>query len=207
MKSLIIIVITFLGTVLAKAQGTAPEALKQEMQKLAFMAGNSLVHSPTGLIHLFSAILALITGTIVLFSTKGTRSHRSTGYGYIASMLILNGTAFGLYRLFGRFGPFHVAALVSMLTLLMGILPLINRQSSGRWLVRHLTWMYYSVIGLYAAFASEIIVRIPGLPFAVMVVTASVTVTGVGVFIFIKNHQSWIKNIHTQKLHSHEQQR
>ncbi|QOI98335.1 MAG: DUF2306 domain-containing protein [Flammeovirgaceae bacterium] len=168
---------------------------------------NSLVHSPTGLIHLFSAIMALITGTVVLFSTKGTRSHRITGYWYVASMLILNGTAFGLYQLFGRFGPFHVAALVSMLTLLMGILPLINRQPSGKWLMRHLTWMYYSVIGLYAAFASEIIVRIPGLPFAAMVVTASVTITAVGIFIFIKNHRSWIKNIHTHKPHSYEQHR
>ncbi|MCK6617414.1 MAG: DUF1579 domain-containing protein [Cyclobacteriaceae bacterium] len=39
MKSLIIIVITFLGNVLAQAQGTAPESLKQEMQKLDYMAG------------------------------------------------------------------------------------------------------------------------------------------------------------------------
>lgn len=165
---------------------------------------NSLVHSTTGLIHLISALVALITGTIILLNTKGTRFHRKTGYGYIVSMLILNGTAFGLYRLFGRFGPFHVAALVSLITLLLGILPLINRQSSSKWLFRHLTWMYYSVIGLYAAFASEIIVRIPGLPFTAMVITASVTVTGIGIFIFIKNHQSWIKNIRTHKTISHE---
>lgn len=168
---------------------------------------NSLVHSLTGLIHLISAIMALITGTIVLFSTKGTRSHRITGYWYIVSMLILNGTAFGLFQLFGRFGPFHVAALVSLFSLLMGVLPLLNRQASNKWLFRHLTWMYYSVIGLYAAFASEIIVRIPGLPFTAMVVTVSITVTGVGIFIFIKNHQSWIKNIHKHKPYSHEQQR
>lgn len=167
---------------------------------------NSLVHSTTGIIQLISALVALTAGTIVLFSAKGTKFHRKTGYWYIASMLILNGTAFGLYQLFGRFGPFHVAALVSMFTLLMGILPLINRQSSGKWLFRHLTWMYYSVIGLYAAFASEIMVRIPGLPFAAMVVTASVTVTAIGIFIFIKNHQSWINNLGTHKPFSNEQQ-
>ena len=39
MKSLIIIALTMLGLVCAKAQGTAPESLKQEMQKLAYMAG------------------------------------------------------------------------------------------------------------------------------------------------------------------------
>lgn len=39
MKSLLITAITFLGLVFAQAQGTAPESLKQEMQKLAYMAG------------------------------------------------------------------------------------------------------------------------------------------------------------------------
>ncbi|QOI98334.1 MAG: hypothetical protein HRU69_12910 [Flammeovirgaceae bacterium] len=52
MKSLIIIAITFLGTLLAKAQGTAPEGLKQEMQKLAFMAGKwrgvAAIRQPNG---------------------------------------------------------------------------------------------------------------------------------------------------------------
>ncbi|MBX2962732.1 MAG: DUF1579 family protein [Cyclobacteriaceae bacterium] len=39
MKSLLITAITLLGLVFAQAQGTAPESLKQEMQKLAYMAG------------------------------------------------------------------------------------------------------------------------------------------------------------------------
>jgi uncharacterized membrane protein len=166
---------------------------------------NAIVHSPTGLIHLMSALVALTTGTLVLFSKKGTPFHRKTGHWYIVSMLVLNGTAFGLYRLFGRFGPFHVAALVSSVTLIIGILPLINRKPGGNWLFRHMIGMYYSVIGLYAAFASEIIVRIPGLPFATMVIAASVTVTAAGIFIFIKNHQSWIKKTDTpNKTISHE---
>lgn len=39
MKSLFIITISFFGFMLAHAQGTAPESLKQEMQKLSYMAG------------------------------------------------------------------------------------------------------------------------------------------------------------------------
>lgn len=39
MKSLIIVALTLLGLVCAKAQGAAPESLKQEIQKLSYMAG------------------------------------------------------------------------------------------------------------------------------------------------------------------------
>lgn len=39
MKSLIITALAILGLMSAQAQGTAPESLKQEMQKLSYMAG------------------------------------------------------------------------------------------------------------------------------------------------------------------------
>ncbi|HPW62954.1 MAG TPA: hypothetical protein PLJ13_11710, partial [Cyclobacteriaceae bacterium] len=63
---------------------------------------NSLIHSPTGLIHLVASMISLISGTLVLVLTKGTRIHKSIGYIYCLFMLIVNGTAFGLYHLYGR---------------------------------------------------------------------------------------------------------
>lgn len=39
MKTMLIILLTFVGLRLASAQGTAPEILKSEMQKLAYMVG------------------------------------------------------------------------------------------------------------------------------------------------------------------------
>jgi uncharacterized membrane protein len=163
---------------------------------------DSIIHSITGLIHLLSCLLALVAGTCILILSKGSVIHKRIGYVYSLSMIIVNGTAFGLYHLFGRFGPFHIAALISVATLVAGMVPVMFRTKS--WLSLHLSFMYYSVIGLYAAFASEIIVRIPGIPFgpAVGMATALVMITANLLFrsLSIKwtnqfsNHQS-IKNI------------
>jgi len=153
---------------------------------------NSLIHSTTGLIHLISCSVALITGTSILILVKGSVIHKRIGYVYSLSMLIVNGTAFGLYHLFGRFGPFHIAALISLVTLLAGMFPVLFRTKS--WLNYHLAFMYYSVIGLYAAFASEVIVRIPGIAFgpAVGVATAVVMITAM--IFFQKLSKKWLKH-------------
>jgi len=135
-------------------------------------------------------MISLISGTLVLVLTKGTRIHKSIGYVYCLFMLIVNGTAFGLYHLYGRFGPFHLAALISLSTLLAGIFPVLIRTKS--WLNYHLAFMYYSVMGLYAAFASEVIVRIPGIAFgpAVGIATAVVMITAM--IIFQTLSKKWI---------------
>jgi uncharacterized membrane protein len=151
---------------------------------------NSLIHSPTGLVHLIACMISLLSGTFVLIMEKGTRTHKSIGYIYFIFMLIVNGTAFGLYHLFGRFGPFHIAALISLATLLAGMFPVLLRTNS--WLNYHFAFMYYSVMGLYAAFASEVIVRIPGLAFgpAVGIATAVVMITAM--IFFQKLSKKWI---------------
>lgn len=159
---------------------------------------NSLIHSPTGLIHLVASIISLISGTFVLVLTKGTRIHKLIGYIYCLFMLIVNGTAFGLYHLYGRFGPFHLAALISLATLLAGIFSVLLRTKS--WLNYHLAFMYYSVMGLYAAFASEVIVRIPGLAFgpAVGIATAVVMITAM--IIFQTLSKKWINKYSSPSL-------
>ncbi|HPW63193.1 MAG TPA: hypothetical protein PLJ13_12925, partial [Cyclobacteriaceae bacterium] len=102
------------------------------------------------------------------------------------------------YHLYGRFGPFHLAALISLVTLLAGIFSVLLRTKS--WLNYHLAFMYYSVMGLYAAFASEVIVRIPGLAFgpAVGIATAVVMITAM--IIFQTLSKKWINKYSSPSL-------
>jgi hypothetical protein len=114
-------------------------------------------------------------------------------------MVILNITALLIYRLFGRFGPFHVASIVSLLTLMMGILPAIFRRPKINWLWYHMAGMYYSVVGLYAAFVSEIVTRIPGVPFFAVVGASTAIIMVAAVWWFSKESKSWYYSIYPKK--------
>ncbi|WP_461127773.1 DUF2306 domain-containing protein [Spirosoma aerophilum] len=122
---------------------------------------NTLVGDNIGLTHLISGIFALVFGLAVLVMKKGTQLHRKVGYAYAISMLILIVSSFGVYRLFGRFGFFHVLSLVSTFSLVAGMLPMFQKQRTPSHYETHFKRMYFSVVGLYAAFAAESFVRIP----------------------------------------------
>jgi uncharacterized membrane protein len=122
---------------------------------------NTLIGSNTGLIHLISGIVALIFGGAVLLMKKGTQIHRKVGYVYVFSMAILLISSFLIYRLFGRFGVFHVFSLISTVSLLLGMLPMFKKIRTPKDYETHFKRMYWSVAGLYAAFAAESFVRIP----------------------------------------------
>ena len=124
-----------------------------------------------GQFHLATAIASLASGALVLFmSPKGTRRHRQVGWVYAISMLALNVTALMIYRLFGGFGPFHVAAIVSLAGLVVGVFSALRAKGSrldrdlpmrGRWVERHYYWMTWSYVGLWAAAVSEVATRVP----------------------------------------------
>jgi uncharacterized membrane protein len=93
-------------------------------------------------------------------------------------MLAVNLSALMLYRLTGHFGPFHAAALFSLLTVVAGVLPARGR---GRgWLRRHAYWMAGSYVGLWAALAAEITTRVDGLPFWATAAWTSLAVFAAG---------------------------
>jgi uncharacterized membrane protein len=71
----------------------------------------NIVQDWIGVLHVLAATLALVCGTLILRSNKGTRQHKRVGYVYTMSMLVVVATAFGIYRLFGGFGPFHALRL------------------------------------------------------------------------------------------------
>lgn len=113
-----------------------------------------------GLTHTVAATAALLLGPAVFFRRKGDRTHRRIGYAYVAGMVTLNVTALAIYDLFGRWGPFHYAALASLATLAMGIVPAIRRKPAN-WQHWHYFGMSWSYAGLLAAGVSETLTRLP----------------------------------------------
>lgn len=151
-----------------------------------------IIEKPVGFIHLVSAILALISGTTVLALHKGTTLHRKIGYVYAISMIIVNVTAFMIYRLFGGFGIFHIAAVISLATIVGGMVPILLRKPDS-WLSLHLSCMYWSVMGLYAAFVSEIFTRVPETPFFGMVGIATGVIMFLAAAYFYNAKPRWEK--------------
>lgn len=160
----------------------------------------NLYHDTTGLFHLISSIIALITGTYILWAMKGTQTHKRIGYIYIISMAIVNITALMIYRLFGKFAIFHWFAVISIVTIIFGMLPFYVSKGK-RSTTTHFSFMYWSVIGLYAAFVSEIFTRLPIIInpeinrnnsiFFTMLNIAIFLVIGLGAYFFIKNKNKW----------------
>ncbi|WKN45946.1 DUF2306 domain-containing protein [Tunicatimonas pelagia] len=151
----------------------------------------NLVHDPLGAFHLGVAVLSLITGTLVLLLPKGSVSHTQIGYVYAISMLLVNITAFSIYRLWGGFGIFHIAAVVSLVTLLGGMVPVLTKRPKQKYMSYHFSFMYWSVIGLYAAFASETLTRIPETPFFGMVGVATFSIMITASWYFRRHKEQW----------------
>lgn len=120
----------------------------------------NIVSGTTGLIHLIVSIIALITGLFVLTTAKGTKTHKQIGYVYSISMILVNLTAFMIYKLYGKFGIFHWFAVISCLTLFAGLYPVLRKKGKN-YLLTHFNFMYWSVVGLYCAFMAEIFSRLP----------------------------------------------
>jgi uncharacterized membrane protein len=147
-----------------------------------------------GLTHLVFAVLSIIAGSLVLYLPKGTRNHRQIGYVYAVCMIIILVSSLLIYRLFKGFGLFHVATLVSFFYLSMGMYaPLFNRKNKN-WMLRHFTYMYWSVLGLYAAFVAEISARVPETPFFPMVGMGSMSVIVIGIIGWRNNKEKWRRN-------------
>lgn len=151
-----------------------------------------------GPLHLSAAVLALISGAAVLVvRPKGARWHRRLGWIYVGAMLSVNATALLIYKLFGGFGPFHVAALISLVGIVFGTRAAVRARRSrlarqpfarAAWAERHYMWMTWSYVGLLAAFASETITRLPafrpvlggGRLFGVAVAGATLVIVAIG---------------------------
>jgi len=126
-----------------------------------------------GFLHALFGVAALLLGAAVFMMRKGTNTHRKVGLAYVLAMFSLNLTALWIFDLTGRFGPFHMAALISLATLFAGYAPARYRRP-GQWVELHGIFMGWSYVGLVAGFLAEIAVRVPGVGFSPAVITATV---------------------------------
>lgn len=148
----------------------------------------TIFHSATGALHLLSALTAMVLGASVLLMNKGTRRHKQVGYGYVMAMILVNVTAFMIYHLYGAFGPFHIAALFSGVSIAGGMVPVFFRRRISSWLHYHYFFMNWSVVGLYAAFWAETLVRLfPMKQFWPVIVLATSLTTGIGSYLINRN--------------------
>lgn len=158
-------------------------------------------HDTIGFIHLISAIISMISGTMILVMKKGTLNHKRVGNVYVVAMVVVLMTAFMIYRLWGGWGLFHYAALISSVTLLGGMVPILFKYPKENYIAFHFSFMYWSVVGLYGAFFAEIMTRLPSLiykgpPNALFFQILSVTVglvMALGGFYFYRNKDRWEK--------------
>jgi uncharacterized membrane protein len=122
-----------------------------------------------GTVHVFFAIAALIIGAIVARRPKGGRRHRNLGYFYAVSLLLLNFSALSVYEDSAGVGPFHILAIVSLVTLIGGIIPAFLRRPVSWWLDLHAYFMSWSYVGLVAAGVAQIATMSFSLPGVVAV--------------------------------------
>jgi uncharacterized membrane protein len=139
-----------------------------------------MIHGWLGYTHTSAAMAALLFGACVFPMIKGKRLHKTLGYLYAAALLSTNVTAFGLYHLTGHFGLFHVAAIVSFVTLIAALIPVITRRPKKSWLSLHYKYTSWSYVGLLAAAVSEAAVRLPHAPFWPAVAFGSAIFFGTG---------------------------
>ena len=135
--------------------------------------------STLGAAHLTSAFVALVLGAVVVLERKGTSSHRMMGAGYVLAMVLVNLTALGLYRLTGRFGPFHLLALVSLATVVWGMQAVLRRREGWSQPLLRMAW---SCVGLLAAACAEGVLRVPLLAALINTPTQAI---GLGVTIAV----------------------
>ncbi|WP_340202610.1 DUF2306 domain-containing protein [Ascidiimonas sp. W6] len=146
--------------------------------------------STTGLIHLTTAVIALLAGTMVLILKKGDQKHKIWGYIYVGSMTVMLITSFMIYRLFNGFGIFHFFSIISTITLAAGMMPLVFKRKNA--IALHLSFMYWSVIGLYAALVSEIFTRVPQAPAGIVLFICIMVVMVVANIVWRKKQKHWL---------------
>ena len=83
-----------------------------------------LLNAPTAIqIHAFAAISAFVIGLVQLYRTKGTPSHRATGYVLAAIMVVVAASGFWIHeiRLWGPWSPIHLLSIFTLVMLPVGV--------------------------------------------------------------------------------------
>lgn len=151
-----------------------------------------------GSTHIVFGSVALLAGTLVVLTRKGTRYHRTAGHLYFTSMLGLNISGLLIYRLTGDFNFFHATALLSLTCLLTGILPVILQRPKKGWLQLHGGFISGSYVGLVAATVSEMVTRVPGWDFTIAVGATTALISAVGIYLISTRMSAAIAGIRSR---------
>lgn len=136
-----------------------------------------------GTVHIIFAIAALILGAIVAFRPKGGQRHRTVGYFYAFSLLTVNLCALLVYEDSVGAGPFHVLAVISLMTLVGGFIPAFLRRPTSWWLELHAYFMCWSYVGLVAAGVAQITTMLSSLPVSFAAGLPSLVVVLIGAIL------------------------
>ena len=123
-----------------------------------------------GWIHSLACLVALVAGALNLVAEKGTAQHKAVGGAYFWSMVLLNLSAFTIYRfdiahfrpfVAGPhvFGLFHWFAVTGLALVLIGRFAA-DRQDKAFWAYTHPVAMILSYYDLLAGGVNEIFLRI-----------------------------------------------
>ena len=83
-----------------------------------------LLSAPTSIqIHAVAAMSAFVIGLIQLYRTKGTLSHRATGYVWVAIMTLVAASGFWIHeiKLWGPWSPIHLLSIFTLVMLPLGV--------------------------------------------------------------------------------------
>jgi uncharacterized membrane protein len=114
-----------------------------------------------GWIHTVLAVIALVAGAFNLLRAKGTPSHRWGGRVFAVTLVGLNISALTIYHFTGHFNTFHALTFASLSTLAVGLFPVIFKRPRRYWLDMHYFAIGTAYAGLVAAFANELLARVP----------------------------------------------
>ena len=108
-----------------------------------------------GQLHVAPAVIALLIGPVIFLRRKGTGAHRALGGAYVLCMIAVNGSALTMYDHSGGVNLFHVFAVVSLLTVVPGVIAILMGSVQG-----HYFFMCWSYFGLLAAGFSQVLPRL-----------------------------------------------
>ena len=109
--------------------------------------------------HVVAALSALATGAAVLPVPKGTRTHRVIGTAYVLALVLVDVAALSLHRE-NVFGVFHALAVVSLVTVAVGLAPFLLGKRSPVVITTHAYCMTWSYAGLLAAGCGQLAVAV-----------------------------------------------
>jgi uncharacterized membrane protein len=109
--------------------------------------------------HVLAALSALGVGAAVLLTPKGTHTHRLIGAVYVLALVIVNVAALSLHRE-STFGLFHALAVASLVTIAVGLSPLLLGKRSPPVIANHAFCMTWSYAGLVAAGCGQLTVAV-----------------------------------------------